>query len=84
MKTETKFINICNIKVDRYPLNPSTLSLIHFLEENGIEELPPIRVRLESNGQYMIKDGRHRVTAFKLLGIKQILAKVSREYKRGN
>jgi len=81
MKTIEKLINIGNIKVDRYPLNPSTLSLIDFIREHGIEGLPPIRVKLNENGVYMIKDGRHRVTAFKLLGIKQILAKVSKEYK---
>ena len=81
MKTATKLVNICNISIDKHPLNPTTLNLIDFIRVYGISNLPPIRVKMSDDGVYIIKDGRHRVTAFKLLGIKEILAKVSKEYK---
>lgn len=81
MKTITKLVNTCNISIDKHPLNPTTLDLIDFIRVHGISNLPPIRVKMSDNGVYIIKDGRHRVTAFKLLGIKEILAKVSKEYK---
>jgi len=84
MKTIEKLINISNIRIDSHPLNPSTLELIDFIRKNGAQGSPPVRVKITENGVYMIKDGRHRVTAFKLLGIKQILAKVSKEYKHNN
>lgn len=76
-----KEINISNIKVDNYPLNLSTLKLVDHIRKNGYKNLPPIAVVLNKNGQYLIKDGRHRVTAFKLLEIKTIKAKVIIEWK---
>ncbi len=72
MKVE-KMIHICSIKMDNYPLNPSTLNLIDFIRNGG--EVPAIRISKMSNGQFKIKDGRHRLTAYKLLGRKEILAK---------
>ena len=68
-------IPISSIAMDRYPLNPSTLSLIEYLKKGG--EVPPIKVAKLKNGNYRILDGRHRVTASKLLGRKLILGKVS-------
>ncbi len=65
-------INLSNIKMDRHPLNPSTLSLVEHLRASGT--IPPIHVMLLKNGQYKICDGRHRVTALKLLGRKTVLA----------
>ncbi len=72
---ETKHIDIGLIRMDRYPLNPSTLSLIKYLESGG--DVPPIKVTKHPKGGYVIKDGRHRITANKLLGNKKIKARFS-------
>lgn len=66
-----KNIPISNIVVDRIPLD-RTLSLVKHLEQGG--SVPPIKVEYK-NGTYILKDGRHRVTAYKLLGRKFINAK---------
>ncbi len=77
----TKLINISEIIVDKYSISPKTLALVDYIrneEGNHIGVcilLPPIKVQKLENGQYKLKDGRHRVTAFKLLGIKMITAK---------
>lgn len=68
-----KLINISEIIVDRYSISPETLNIVDFIRGGGI--VPPIKVQMFGSGQYKLKDGRHRVTAFKLLGIKQIEAK---------
>ncbi len=68
-------IPIGAIVMDRYPLNESTLRLIFYLMSGG--QVPPIKVSTLGNGQFRIKDGRHRVTAFKLLGRQWIRAKYS-------
>jgi len=79
MKT-FKWINIKNIIVDKYSISPETLELVLKIKsgEIKIEDLPPITTELKS-GSYILKDGRHRVTAFKLLGIDKIYAKVYRD-----
>lgn len=69
----TKHINLVNIEVDNHPLNPSTLELVDYLREGGL--VPAIKVIKTSTGSYKIRDGRHRVTAYKLLGRDKILAK---------
>jgi len=78
----TSWINICNISVDRHSISKQTFDLASKLENNEIfkDELPPIRVTLNKNGTFILKDGRHRVTAYKLLGLKTIKAKY---YKHG-
>ncbi len=68
----TKLVPIRNIVMDRYPINPSTLSLIQHLEGGGT--VPPIKIYRLASGQFQIKDGRHRITAFKLLGRENIKA----------
>ena len=68
-------IDIGLIRMDRYPMNKSTLSLIDFLREGG--EVPAIQVAKHPKGGYIIRDGRHRVLANKLLGHKTIKAKFS-------
>jgi len=68
-----KKIKIANIVIDRYPLNPSILGLLEHLKSGG--SVPPIHIQKIGNGQYKILDGRHRVTAFKLLGKKDILSR---------
>lgn len=71
-----KIINISNISIDNYPLNTSTFNLSIHINQGG--SIPPIKVKI-LNGLYIIKDGRHRVTACKLLGIKKIKAIVCKE-----
>lgn len=72
----TEFIPMVNIKMDRWPICPQTLDLANKLNE-GLE-VPPIHVALTKHGQYKICDGRHRVTAYKLLGRSEILATYSK------
>lgn len=71
----TCLIDIGLIRMDRYPMNPSTLSLIDYLRGGGV--VPAIKVAKHPLGGYIIRDGRHRVLASKLLGRKQIKAKFS-------
>lgn len=66
-----KDIPISNIVVDRIPLN-RTLGLVKHLEQGGT--VPPIKVEYK-DGTYILKDGRHRVAAYKLLGRRFISAK---------
>jgi len=79
---QIKYIHICNIKFDNIPLNPQTLDLAIKLHNKEIVpiSLPPIKVMLLPNGQYLIRDGRHRVIAFKLNGIKKIKAYIYKPY----
>ncbi len=70
-----KMVDISRIEVDRYPMNPSTLSLIRYLESGG--EVPPIKLAKLNNGKFQIRDGRHRLLANKLLGNRYILARYS-------
>lgn len=71
-----RLIDVKLIRMDRYPMNPSTLSLIDYLRTGG--EVPPIKVATHPDGGYIIRDGRHRVLAYKILGIKKIKAKYSK------
>lgn len=59
-------IRLCNLIIDRYPLEPRTLALIKHLESG--KSVPPIHVRRNEDGAYVILDGRHRFLAHKLLG----------------
>ena len=61
--------------MDRYPMNISTLNLIDYLRSGG--NVPPIKVAKHPRGGYIIRDGRHRVLANKLLGKTMIMAKFS-------
>lgn len=70
-----KEIDILSIKIDRYPMNPTTLNLIHYLDCGGT--VPAIKVAKLKQGGFIIRDGRHRVLAYKLLGRKKILARFS-------
>lgn len=70
-----KEINIAQIEMDRHPLNPSTLSLIEHIRDGG--SIPPIHEARHAGGNFLIRDGRHRITACKLLGIKTIKARVN-------
>lgn len=68
-------INISDILLDSMPINNETLRFV-LLIIYGIE-FPAIKVSKLYTGQYLIRDGRHRVTAYKLLGIKKIMASFS-------
>jgi ParB-like chromosome segregation protein Spo0J len=72
---EVRLIKIESILWDKLPINPSVLELVDFLRGGG--KIPPIKLQLSSDGGYKLKDGRHRVAAFKLLGIREIEAKFS-------
>lgn len=61
--------------MDRWPICPRTLNLIDYIRNGG--GVPAIKVVKKSTGGYIIKDGRHRVLAHKMLGIKQIKADFS-------
>ena len=77
MRTQ-EYINIDLVNIDRWPLNPSTLSLIDAMR-SGIE-IPPIKVSRLKNGRFNIKDGRHRLLTHKLLGLKKIKAEFSTKF----
>ncbi len=80
---QVKYIYISNIKFDNIPLNPQTLDLAMKIYNKQLDpnSLPPIKVMLLDNGQYLIRDGRHRVTAFKLNGLDRIKAYVYKPIK---
>lgn len=67
-----KPIRVSNIRIDRAPVNLSTYQLARFLEAGGT--VPAIKVRPLPSGEFVIRDGRHRVTAYKLLGWPEIEA----------
>lgn len=68
-------ISVGSIKMDRYPMNPSTIRLIDYMREGGI--VPAIKVAKLQSGGFIIRDGRHRVLAHKMLGRTEILARFS-------
>lgn len=71
-----KYIPIINIIVDSHSISEETYDLALKIDcgEIDIDKLTPIKVVMK-DGSYILRDGRHRVTAFKLLGIKKIKAK---------
>lgn len=70
-----KNIRIGLIQIDHYPMNPTVLSLIDYIRSGG--SIPPIHVSKNRNGTFSIRDGRHRILAYKLLGKSEIKAKFS-------
>lgn len=68
-----KYINISNIKVDKFSLSKETLGIIDYIRSGG--EVPPIKV-YKKDGVYVLKEGRHRITAHKLLGLTKIKCKL--------
>jgi len=70
----TNYILIAQIKMDRFAIQSRTLDLVKHIDKGGY--IPPIKVAC-ANGYYIIRDGRHRVTALKLLGHTKVLAKYS-------
>jgi len=74
----TMSVPINNIIVEREPIGPDTLALVDYLraEDEGPRSVPPVHLQPTGNGQYRICDGRHRVLAYKLLGLTAITAHV--------
>lgn len=70
-----KEIPIGSIRMDRFPMNPSTLSLIDYLRKGGT--VPAIKVAKHPDGGFEIRDGRHRMLANMMLGKSTINAKFS-------
>lgn len=68
-----KEIPIRNIVVDRFSISPETLCLVDFIREGG--EIPAIKIQ-KLNNRYILRDGRHRITAYRLLGIEKIKCKL--------
>lgn len=71
-------IPVAATRMDRWPLNPTTLALVDYLRTGG--EVPAIKVQTVSGGEgggWRILDGRHRVAAAKLLGRSTIRARFS-------
>lgn len=71
-----KIIRVESILIDKLPINKSVLNLVWFILSGGV--IPPIHVEISPNGGYKIKDGRHRVCAFKLLGYSNIEVRISK------
>jgi len=67
-----ELVNIEGLKWDHLPINKQTLDLVFFLMSGG--NVPAIKLEKIKHG-YKIKDGRHRIAAYKLLGRKLIFAK---------
>ena len=67
-----RHILIAAVQMDRHPLHPNTLELVRYLEAGG--STSPIHVATTECG-YRICDGRHQITANKLLGRTHILAR---------
>lgn len=67
-----KELTVSLIEVDNHSLSKETLSICDYIRNGG--EVPPIKVQVINN-KYKLKDGRHRITAYKLLGIKKIKCK---------
>ncbi len=63
---------INGVRADRIPLTPRTLLLVDHLRNGG--SVPPIHVTPKP-GYFSILDGRHRYSAFRLLGRKTIKIK---------
>lgn len=77
-----KFVNITNIIVDKHSISEQTFDLAKKLDSGiiKVEDLPPVKL-IEDKGTFILTDGRHRITAYKLVGIKQIKG---RYYERPN
>jgi len=58
-------IRTAAIKIDRVPLDAKTLSFVDAMRQGHV--FPPIKVAVTPNGQFEIRDGRHRWAASRLL-----------------
>jgi hypothetical protein len=91
MSRLTAWIPVGQVEYDRLPLNSSGLQTTlwadrkrsvadeEWLGTGGQEVLrmPPVHVQRLETGRYRLLDGRHRLLACKLLGVRWILARFS-------
>jgi len=75
---ETREISIGLIDIDHLPLNETGLATTLALKR-GVH-MPPIKVAKLTDGRFLIRDGRHRYLAHKLLGRKTIMARMSAKH----
>jgi len=75
-----KEIYISNIIMDRFAIDTKAFVYAQCLHKGAT--FPPIKVAKRKDGQFEIRDGRHRIVAHKLTGRRKILAKFSEEYLR--
>ena len=66
------FVYIEGLQWDKLPINKTVLDLVFFIMSGG--EIEPIKLIKTETG-WFVKDGRHRIAAYKLLNKKLILAK---------
>lgn len=71
-------IDLIYLKDQKLPINAESFDLAIKLRTGQIhpEGLPPIKVSYRCDGRLHLDDGRHRIVAFKLLGIARIKADV--------
>lgn len=66
-----KHVRLEHVYATRHPLGPRVLALANHLAGGGT--VPPIHVLPQPGGRYYVLDGRHRVQAHKLVGLRKIL-----------
>ncbi len=71
ISNKSKLIPVNTIRINReYEVNPKTFEIAKYLEIGGAVE--PILVVKGSKG-YTVRDGHHRYTAHRLVGLRDIL-----------
>lgn len=66
MKKDLRWVNPHQLK--HYQFNWEKAYNYAKLMEQG-EKFPPVRVQIDENGEYQVKNGAHRTVASKLVGI---------------
>ena len=67
-------VPICKIIIDREVYSNTTKIFANVMRTTN-HKFPPIHIQDRGDGFYLIKDGRHRISACKLIGREKILAK---------
>ena len=65
-------VYISLIDTDRIPIGP--VSLLYAIELQRGSCFPPVKLQRAAHGRFILKDGRHRFVAHKLLGYRMISA----------
>lgn len=69
-------IHVSNLLVDRNPINQQTFQMATYLATHGWpDSWGRVKVQALGNGNYKVKNGRHRVTAARLVGVEYIPCK---------
>ena len=77
----TRLIPIGSVDVDRWALDLKTFSFAGMMINR--QRFPPIKVSRRKCGRYRILDGRHRITASKIIGRMGIEARFSTDLEAG-